>query len=324
MFSVKEIKVINTIDQIRVLEANPVAASVPVIGEGTSFDDFDGFTATNFVQIVPFSQPFSLSQLRSIRRTTVKADNLPYPTPASLHYSATTNGSQHNPALNRFATTTEVRRASAQTSTITVNTLPLVGSEVMVTISFRDLDRSGIESQYGSVNVLVQLIVRTGDTLNSFTQRLRDTIAQAFQSHYNYNRKLVSSVAANVITLSGQKTGLEFKVYSGETDIISHTALDITENITVPSFVGVNDFNWLRKYIKTNEGMYELNMGETDFMPTAGQYYTSYFIKFDQPSTQEHQSGSINVVQNHLIEYDLYVNSALTSVITKLDLIGGF
>lgn len=324
MFSVKEIKVINTIDQIRVLEANPVAASVPVIGEGTSFDDFDGFTATNFVQIVPFSQPFSLSQLRSIRRTTVKADNLPYPTPASLHYSATTNGSQHNPASNRFATTTEVRRASAQTSTITVNALPLVGSEVMVTISFRDLDRSGIESQYGSVNVLVQLIVRTGDTLNSFTQRLRDTIAQAFQSHYNYNRKLVSSVAANVITLSGQKTGLEFKVYSGETDIISHTALDITENITIPSFVGVNDFNWLRKYIKTNEGMYELNMGETDFMPTAGQYYTSYFIKFDQPSTQEHQSGSINVVQNHLIEYDLYVNSALTSVITKLDLIGGF
>lgn len=324
MFSVKEIKVINTIDQIRVLENNPVAGSIPVIGEGTSFDDFDGFTATNFVQIVPFTQPFSLAQLRSIRRTTVKADNLPYPTPASPHYSATANGSQHNPALNRFATTTEVRRASAQTSTITVNTLPLVGSEIIVKIAFRDNDRSGIESQYGSTNVMVQLIVRTGDTLNTFTQRLANTIQQAFQTHYNNNRKLTVTVATNVITLVGQTTGLEFRVYSGETDIISHTPLDITENITVPSFVGVNDFNWLRKYIKTNEGKYELNIGETDFMPVAGNLYTSYFIKFEQPSTQEHQSGSINVMQNHLIEYDLYVNSALTSVITKLDLIGGF
>lgn len=322
MFKIEKKIIINNDTQMRVLEANPVAGVEPVIGEGTSFDDFDGFTATNFVNIVPLASQFPLSALRTIRKTVVA------PTSALLseiNYATPVAGSQNNPTLNREANSTIVRRGSGQTTTLTINAVPPVGSFCQVEISQRDTERNDIESQIGEKRFSIYLEVKATHTTPAlFADYIAKKIEETLELKDNQNFKMSVTVAGAVITLVS-RVGYKFGIYSDSSPFsVDTVAIDSTSATTIPAFYGVNNFKWLRKNVQSMDGWYSLVNGDTEFFPIDGVHYTSYFIEYETTSTQEHQQGTIDAVQTHRHELQIYVNPALTALITKLDLIGGF
>lgn len=322
MFKIRKKIIINKDSQLQLLEANPVAGVPPVIGEGTSKDDFDGWTATNFVHILPLSAQFPLSALRVVRKTVVAPTNALL---VNVNSDPPVLGSQNNVVLNRIAESTLVRRESGQTTTLTINAVPPVGSICQLYLWQREMDRNDIESQIGDKRFAIQLEVKpTHTTPALFATYIAQKLEETFEQRYNQNFKLNITVAGAVITITG-RVGYSFDLstVNGITDV-NIVDINSTKVITIPAFYSVNNYKWLRSYINSVDGWYNLNTGETDFFPIDGLYYTSYHIEYETTSTDEHQQGTINAVQTHRHEVVIYVNPTLTNLITKLDLIGGF
>ena len=323
MFKIPEKKIIVNYEQdLRLLENNPVAvAPVTVIGEGTSYDDFDGWGAGKVLRIEPISAHFTLEQLVEAKRTMVKADNTIY-TALNPNYSAVTNGSIHNPPTVVSESVT-VRRASPQTATFTVTSAPVLGSQINLVITWRSKDRNPFDENHGPKSVQLSFEITSALSTPAL---IADYIKRRIDEYNANNNQFpaIASVAGAVITLVGKKDGVDFNIYQSD-NIFSNTILPSTFTITVPSFAGVNNFYWVDAYQQSVDGWYSRRDRSDVYLPIKGVYYQSYFFKYRHYSGyDEQQQSSVNVEQNHLIDLKIYVNPALTSLITKLDLVGGW
>jgi hypothetical protein len=322
MFTTNKRIIINSLEQLQVLERNPVAVTQPVIGEGTSYDDFDGFVVGNFVHIYPFVEPFDLSQLVEIRKLDVKADSLLY-TVANPNFSAVTNGS-YNVVGTRVSERKSARRKAKQVGTLTVNAVPLVGSNCKVRFEYTTPKRDKSFFNEGTKPLVADFVITSAETTTALVAaKLKRVLDELFALNTELAGMTVA-IAGNVLTITGLRETENYVIVTSSGIIDTYTPLDATFVVTAPAFAGINDYDWLCTYQKNNEGMWNIRDNSTDYMPLKGKRYVSYFIKHRIDSEWEHQSGTLNAEQQHIITVEIYVEESLTPLITKLDLLGAF
>ena len=316
MFKTKKIQIINNDQQLFLLKENPnsPATSAP----------FDGWGTSTICRILPFADQITADQIVEVRRTIVTANNTPL---AQVNYSAQTTGTIVA-APNAILTSRQVRRAAPQVATLQVTGVPAAGSNVLVKVMYNSIDRSRVEFNHGAHKVLPMhfRIPATVTTNTQLAQLIRNKMLETFSANDDTVNTTVTGVG-DTLTITWGENGMLFNVYT------AHTNLEIddipaTFTVTSEAFGGVNDFNWLKSNVQTVYGHYRIDTGETDFLPIKGAYYNSYFIRYrvDKPLELwvEHQQGTINAEQSHIVDLELYVNQSATRVISELNLFGGF
>ena len=332
-------RVINSASDIRVLEANPIAGTPPVIGNGTSFDLFTAWTATNFCKIHPFADSFSASQLVSFEKQSVKANATPFSTGSPAPFDGkdfdvtTTVGIAQNP--DTIVTITSASQERGQIIDVTVGTLPLAGSKVIVRLVYTDITRDATDFIQGNIVKLIDFTILATDTPTIVATRIRERLKELANSEYGsrnlyLDRMNVTSTGA-VVTIDFGRPNFTFDIYTLPIDSSNgQTELPVTKafNTTVyggrsaKPFSGVLNYKWMQRHVQTNSGRFDQNDGTTKFLPIDGVYYVQYNIVYRHESTDENQPHTINAVQQHNVEIELFVHPSLTAVIAQLDAIG--
>jgi len=305
----KTILVANTNADVKILKDNTL--------NGATTPEFDGFATINAsIQIQPSSTLIKQGQIVSLRRTLVGFDSNAIAGANAPNYSVDALGTSFVNFKNETVVpvTNTVRRAAPHTIVATINTVAglVVGLPYRIRLSYRAIDRNQVDMQRGWKTIGTNDIYTVAmSSINGLAARISLLLNALIKN--NPELKTTVSATGSQVNINGGTAGWEFILsLSGDQDSTYQT-INATIVTTSPPFVGVNDADYIRTYIQTREGMYNLNNGDTRFLPINGAYYNTYHIVYRVDSgTDEHQMNTINAEQSHLVELVLYVNQAAT------------
>ena len=320
MFKTLKRQVINDDSQLTVLlEQAGVYPSVP----------FTGFlTATDKVRIYPFADAFGAGDIVAVRRTKVTGNSTlltagDYSTVATIAPVTPINA-------NAVLQTTDVRRASQQVATLTINAVPPIGSIYRLKTLYRSTDRIRVEFNKSDKTLSTYGFTVDASLTNTtlFAQRIKGILLELYGRNGDTKNVTITG-GANVLTITGFGNGIEFEIYTKDTQFVEYTPINSTFAVSDKGFTGILDYYAMRAYVQDVNGGYNLLTGETDFLPVKGAYYDSYFIKYrvngSETTWTEHQAGTINAEQSHIVDLEIYIRQGATPVIkAALDDIGGF
>lgn len=317
--------IINDEDEAQVLTNNPTATVTPAVpGEGVTFNTFAGWTATNFVRIIPFSPDIKLADIRKIAKTHVKANDTVY-TAASPNYGVITNGSTHVAGI-RESTIQEARRESNQIATLLINAAPAVGTQISINIRWYDEDNITHTQNFGTDTTTLSLVIPSTVTTAAL-------LAAYIKAYLDERKRLgqylpfTTTVSGATLTFTGIKIGRRFNFYFKDMLIDEVFDLNATFTITKPAWNGTLNYYSLVRNRQRNDFEAPLMDPEYSYynIPQRGAYYTSYRVVYERKGSAykgygTQQQSAIDVENTHVHEFTLFVNNKCTNLITQLDL----
>jgi len=310
----KTILVANSDADVKILEDNIVdAATTPL---------FNGFANINAsIQIQPSSTLIKQGQIVSLRRTLVGSTSTTIAGANAPNYSVDALATSFVNFKNETVVpvTNTVRRAAPHILAAILTTTGLVaGLPYKMRLSYRSLDRNQVDMQRGWKTIGTNDIFRANmSDASVFATRISLLLSALVKN----NPELKANVypQGSIVYVEGLTAGVEFFLSLSDDGDNLYQNVPVTYSEISKAFMGVNDADYIRTYIQTREGMYNLNNGDTRFLPINGAYYNSYHIVYRVESgTNEHQMDTINAEQSHLMEIVLYVNQAATATTAAL------
>jgi hypothetical protein len=205
----------------------------------------------------------------------------------------------------------------ALVSTLTLVSNAVAGDEFIVFCRASTLEQDGgnLLSSIGAFNKNYYFVATSALTPAQLAANIFNTIVNS--EYYADAPFTVTNSGAN-ITFTMKEAGVDLKVHVTKNGVGGNTVA--TYNVTTPANLGVNNYNTLRRTFS------EANIEEIQpkaqrlNMPQPGIVYTSYTWRVRKKDL-EYGSEIAGAEHYRVVSYTLYVNPALTTLITRLDLI---